>query len=337
MSRQPFVSIVITTLNVESTIDECLQSLVSMNYPNDRYEIIVVDGGSSDETRSIMQRHAIRFMELPGSSIGEGRNAGIKAAKGEIIAITDGDMVVPPEWLQELVEPFADPSVGAVGGPNLPHPDSNLFSRLVGLLPEEGPMLNGAVCEVNHLLLYTRNAAYRRDTLSKAGLFFEQAVAGEDPELNWRIVKAGYRLIFAPQAFVHHHHRSNLRSFLRQHFRNGVGVGQITTVNPRVYRTWLNVAGLSLLIGLPALFVGSTLLSSWPLLLIGLMGLASATVYLIGRGFLTFRRTRKIRHIFLVAAMTALWQPFFLAGYLLGLLKGPRMGLIAREDRTTVL
>ena len=92
MSNLPFVSIVIPALNSEATMGKCLQSIKSLNYPEKKYEIVVVDNGSADMTAEIAKKYGARVLYKPDKKIGALRNCGAKVSLGEIIACTDSDL-----------------------------------------------------------------------------------------------------------------------------------------------------------------------------------------------------------------------------------------------------
>jgi glycosyltransferase involved in cell wall biosynthesis len=96
------ISVVIPTYNEESTITRCLQSLASQDLPRQEFEIIVVDGNSSDKTRDIAAKFADRVMIQTSPKVGGARNDGIIAAHGSIVATTDADCICPPNWLSTI-------------------------------------------------------------------------------------------------------------------------------------------------------------------------------------------------------------------------------------------
>ncbi len=117
MSKQPFVSVVIPVFNAADMIDELLQSLLVLDYPADHYEIIVVDNGSTDNTRQLVEKYPVILLEereTPGPAAA--RNKGIRHARGEIIAFTDADCVADRNWLKMLVADHEDLSIGAFAG-----------------------------------------------------------------------------------------------------------------------------------------------------------------------------------------------------------------------------
>jgi cellulose synthase/poly-beta-1,6-N-acetylglucosamine synthase-like glycosyltransferase len=218
-----FVSVVMTVKNVERTIKECLESLVNLDYPKERYEIVIVDGMSTDRTKEIISGYAnsyenpkIHLYEKPGS-IGAGRNEALRYVKGEFIAITDGDMVVDSAWLGELMEGF-EKGIAGVGGPNNNADDDPLTKCISSLdiqgpsndivyLSKENPYFRDFTSSSDIYATVCRNTSYRKSVLEEVGGFDESLIGAEDSELNMKILKKGYMLRYNPRAVVHHHHR----------------------------------------------------------------------------------------------------------------------------------
>lgn len=115
MEKQPRVSFVIPTLNSAKTLEACLAAILSQRLPRDAYEIVLADAGSSDGTVEIARRMGVDVIVDNPLKTGEaGKTAGIKAAKGELLALVDSDNILPDEgWLEQMVEPFRDPDVVA--------------------------------------------------------------------------------------------------------------------------------------------------------------------------------------------------------------------------------
>ncbi len=165
---RPRVSVVICAYNAAATIDECLTSLEQLRYPD--FEVIVVNDGSTDQTGAIAARHPIaRLITTPNAGLATARNIGLHEATGDIVAYTDADVRVDPEWLTFLVQRFADDDVVAVGGPNIVPADDPWIAQCVARAP-------GAP---THVLLDDRlaehipgcNCAFRRDALAAIGGF----------------------------------------------------------------------------------------------------------------------------------------------------------------------
>lgn len=123
--KYPFVSIAIITFNSEKTIEKCLSSVFDVDYPKDRYEVIVVDAGSTDRTREIIKKFPLeKFIIKEGALRGEARDICVHEAKGEIIAMIDSDVFsLDNDWLTKAVREFDDPHVALVrGSDRLPFP-----------------------------------------------------------------------------------------------------------------------------------------------------------------------------------------------------------------------
>ena len=115
----PTVSAVIPVYNGERFLQDKLASLLALDYPPEKLEIIVISDGSTDRTAEIARAFAasgVRLLELPRGGKCAGLNAGIAAATGQILLLTDARQVIEPDGLQRLMANFADPQVGAVSG-----------------------------------------------------------------------------------------------------------------------------------------------------------------------------------------------------------------------------
>ena len=98
MSDRPFCSVVIPAFNEKQDIEASLSSLVNQSYPRARYEIILVDNGSTDRTPEIASAYADLILSKPDGNVGAVRNFGIASASGSVIICTDADCVVTPDW-----------------------------------------------------------------------------------------------------------------------------------------------------------------------------------------------------------------------------------------------
>ena len=105
------VSVVIPTLNSGKTLEACLRAITMQTMPRDRYEIVMADAGSSDNTREIARACGVdKIVENPLKTGEAGKTAGIHAASGALIALVDSDNILPdPDWLTRMTAPFSDP------------------------------------------------------------------------------------------------------------------------------------------------------------------------------------------------------------------------------------
>jgi GT2 family glycosyltransferase len=213
-SPLPGVSVVVCSYNGAATLEECLRSLIQLDYPD--YEVILVDDGSTDQTpRIASQFPGVRYVRQENRGLSAARNVGAKLAGGRIVAYTDSDCVADPMWLHFLVTGMMDQQVEAIGGPNIPPPCDGAVAACVAASPG-GP---------SHVMVDDRyaehvpgcNMAFDRECLLKLGGFDKQfRVAGDDVDMCWRFLDAGLKIGFSPAAVVWHHRRNTVRGYLRQ-------------------------------------------------------------------------------------------------------------------------
>ncbi|NQU73807.1 MAG: glycosyltransferase, partial [Candidatus Omnitrophica bacterium] len=113
LAIQPFISIIIPVLNSQNTIGDCLKSITAQDYPKDKLEILIADGGSTDATIDIIKSFSLTNLKILPNPLktGEaGKAVGAKAARADIAAFIDSDNILPSEnWLKRMIEPFCDP------------------------------------------------------------------------------------------------------------------------------------------------------------------------------------------------------------------------------------
>ena len=98
----PFVSVVIPTLNSETTLEQCLESVFTQDYPIDKYEVIIVDGDSNDRTLEIAKKFPVKIVTEYKKGRGKAYNRGVLETKGEAIAFLDSDAYAEPLWLRDV-------------------------------------------------------------------------------------------------------------------------------------------------------------------------------------------------------------------------------------------
>ena len=130
------VSVVVPVFNGASTIGDMLQALVHQSGKPASLEIIVVDNGSTDETRAIVERFGVTLLAEPKRGPGAARNCGLRHAGGDLIAHLDADTLPTRNWLREIVAPFVDPDVLLVGGQTRafrPETPSERYTERIGM------------------------------------------------------------------------------------------------------------------------------------------------------------------------------------------------------------
>lgn len=228
---KPLVSIIIPAKNAESTIRKCLNSILRVDCLS--YELIVIDDGSTDDTPKILSEYKdIKTITTSGIGPSKARNIAVKEAEGEFIAFTDADCAVNVNWLNELLSGFkVFPEAIACGGrQELPQDaddfekDVFIFMKKTGFITDYMRKINkNDIIEVNHNP--SCNVIYRKSVFLKEGGFLENLWPGEDVELDYRLRKKKYKLIFNPKAIVYHYRPKNRKEFSKMMFRYGKAQG----------------------------------------------------------------------------------------------------------------
>jgi cellulose synthase/poly-beta-1,6-N-acetylglucosamine synthase-like glycosyltransferase len=224
-SSEPSVSVIVPVRDGESNIGDCIDAILAADYPADRREILIVDNASTDGTAARIRSRPVRYLHEPNPGVSNARNRGIAESTGEILAFVDADCLVEPQWLTELVRPFEDPEIGAVGG-NLEHapattPTERQVARMLGNWQQFAFNSNPAYP-------ITANAAYRREVIDRIGPFDPHMTRAQDVELGLRFQeRSGCRLAFAERATARHRNRTTQLGFIRQQFGWAYGAGLV--------------------------------------------------------------------------------------------------------------
>jgi GT2 family glycosyltransferase len=213
LPRTPRVSVVVCSYNGGRTLAESLRSLRALDYPD--YEVIVVDDGSTDDTRAVLASFPdVRAIHQPNRGLSAARNVGLHAATGAIVAYTDSDCFADPGWLTHLVYQLERSGAAAVGGPNLT-PEDGWLAACVAAAPGQPTHVLESDQTAEHIP--GCNMAIRREALEAIQGFDPQfRKAGDDVDVCWRLQQAGFWITFAPGAFVWHHRRQGTRAYFRQ-------------------------------------------------------------------------------------------------------------------------
>lgn len=289
-ARRPFLSVIVPVRNEAAFLADTLQQLLEQRYHAARFEVIVADGRSTDDTRAIVAalqtRYAhLRLIDNPRLWSSAGRNAAVRAARGEILLLVDGHCQLNnPYYLQNIADAFAESGADCLGRPQPldvtsatlvqraiavarasrlgHHPASHIYSGRAGFVPPQSVAI-----------------AYRRGVFDTVGLFDERFDACEDVEFNHRVAQAGLTCWFTPRVRVHYHPRASLFGLFRQMVRYGRGRMRLLRKHPQTF----SVSGF-----LPALFLAGVavgpLLACWSSLLAllygGALGVYAATLLL---------------------------------------------------------
>ena len=243
------VTVAVLAYNERANLPALFDSLTAQTFPADRFDILIVDNGSQDDTRAyVRQRQAdipnLRLAVQPIPGIAIARNTALAEAHTPLIAFTDADVICPPTWLATLVEAFdrhhaRDPKVVAVGSGNVPVRGGGRFLDAVGVTLNSFWGSHGSVQgmlfardrEVEHIP--TLNICYDRERVLAAGGFDNDfRMVSEDPELNHRLTGAGHKIIYVPGAEIQHKMRPDIRGWWRNVYVYGRGRTQIIKKHP---------------------------------------------------------------------------------------------------------
>ena len=235
------ISVIVPTHNRSEYLRDAIISLQEQNFPKDKYEIIVVDNNSTDNTPQVVEacgrngKKKVVYVKEPEIGLHNARHAGANAAKGEILAYVDDDVICDSNWISELVKPYADSEVGCVGGKILPKWEVKppewvkLYPSYLSLLD-----LGDEVKELKTPKIYGCNLSIRRSLLFEVGGFNPDAFG--DKKLIWyrgdgetgllrKVLATGRKMVHTPYAIVWHvipKSRLTISYFKKRSFIQGI-------------------------------------------------------------------------------------------------------------------
>ena len=223
----PLVSVVIPVFNEARYIARCLQSVLGQDYPPDRYEVVVADGGSTDGTRELIAElgagRSVRVIDNPGRTQASGLNLAIAAGTGDVIARQDGHAAWSPRHLRRSVELLLETGADCVGGQADGVGDGPWGEAIAAAM--HSPMgVGGARFRYSDRQEEVATAfpgTFRREAFERVGLYNEEFSPHEDYELNHRIRQSGGRIIYTPDIPTRYFVRESLRGLARQYFVYG--------------------------------------------------------------------------------------------------------------------
>jgi GT2 family glycosyltransferase len=225
----PRCSVVVPVRNAARTLPSTLGALAALAPTPD--ELVLVDNGSTDDTRARLEAFAaattgtkVLVIHEPRRGASVARNTGARAATGDVVVFTDADCCPRADWLAALGAPLADPAVGAVAGRLASTPPRGLVETFSSLFTLQAPPQPARHRRWTPWAggFPTANLAVRRELLHRVGGFDESvAIYGEDYDLCARLYATGAVIAYTPEAVVEHQHRIALRPMLRQAFGFG--------------------------------------------------------------------------------------------------------------------
>lgn len=253
------ITVIMPVYNEEARILDTLGALYANTVPPD--EVILADGSSTDRTVELVRERfpQVRIVENPRHHAAAGRNEGIKQARGDILAFTDGDCIAAPDWIEQITKAFAEYDIDGLGGKVLTAPPENRIEEYWGTLAWNLIMSFGDdpyvvdQCRLNDAFV-TANCAYKRKLLIQLRGFSNWfANNAEDVDLCWRAVQAGAKLMYIPGVQIYAHSVTTLGGVARKSFRNGYSSSKLqkryggrVNFDPNIYKMLgRNLVGLA--------------------------------------------------------------------------------------------
>lgn len=228
--NKPYVSVIIPSYNSEDMIYQCLVRILDQSYPKDRYEVIVVDNASTDNSPGIIKTFPVKYVHEPRKGPSAARNTGIRQAEGEYLLFIDSDCVAEKNLIENHIQAHnewreKDPAVKVVGG-GIRGINKNYWAMCDDFCswyhnhPELAPRL-----EDHHLP--TANLSVDRRIFEKVGFFDETLRYGEDLIFCRNVIQNGYKIFFDPKAVLYHINRTSFGYFMK-HAREWAQIGKYT-------------------------------------------------------------------------------------------------------------
>ena len=241
MNSIPFVSILIPIRNEEAYIEACLNAVFAQNYPEDQIEILVADGHSEDHTleiiRDFRKNHPIiQVFDNPEKIVSTGLNKLISRSKGEILIRVDGHCKIAPDYVRNCVKHLQERHVDGVGG-TMQSIGEDYVSQVIALAMSSkfGVGDSAFRTEVGRTKLVDTVPfpAYTREIINKVGLYDEDLVRNQDDEYNYRIRKAGGKILLASDVRSIYYSRGTFIGLWNQYYQYGFYKVRVLQKHPR--------------------------------------------------------------------------------------------------------
>lgn len=255
----PFVSVVMPVRNEGRFIARSVHAVLSQTYPPERYEVIVADGRSTDDTRArlagLVAGHPnLRVIDNAGGIVSTGLNAALRVVRGDVVVRVDGHCEIAPDYVERCVAHLQEPGVQVVGGP-LQTLGQTPTAQAIAVAMSSPFGVGNAAFRTGQLDAFVDTVAFPafpRSLLAQAGPFDEELVRNQDDEYNYRLREMGARIRLAHDVRARYYSRSSFGSLARQYFQYGYWKVRVMQkhpwqMRPRQFAPPLLVATLSAL------------------------------------------------------------------------------------------
>lgn len=257
-----FLSVIVPTRNEAAFISMCLDSIAAQDYPNDQFEVLVIDGMSEDGTRKIVKKYSerypfIRLLDNCKRITSSALNKGIKAAKGDIIMIMGSHSTYEKNYMSQCVSYLTNGDADNVGGVCKILPQNNsLVAKSIAYALSSSFGAGNAYYRIGtkrkKYVDTVFGGCYRKELFDKIGFFDEDLLRTQDSEFNARLIKNGGRILLVPTIVSYYYARKSLGELWKMNLQYGYSkplaakkIGRIFTLRQLI----------------PPLFVGSLIIS----------------------------------------------------------------------------
>jgi len=340
------ISIILPIRNEELYIEKCLNTILTQNFPLNKVEVLIADGMSTDNTRSIVRDYSLEhpileiyIIDNHHKIVSSGMNKALRQAKGDIIIRVDGHCLIAPDYITNCVNHLQNEEVDGVGGPMKSIGETALAETIaIGMSSPfgVGNSTFRTTTGITKLVDTVPFPAYTRKIIEKVGLYDEELVRNQDDEYNFRIREQGGKILLAEDVKSTYFSRGSLGDIWKQYYQYGFWKVRVLQKHPRQ---------MSLRQFAPPVFVMTLLISA--ILAIfpttRLFSLFIPILYLItniGASIITSMK-KGWKHLPLLPIVFAILHLSYGSGFLIGLIKfvnrwGDKKGKVPDFDFNSV-
>jgi GT2 family glycosyltransferase len=335
----PRVSVIIPTMQRRAFLQETLHYLLRTDYPHDRVEVFIVDGGSTDGSREMVEELRagtdlnLRWHSDKSLRVSAARNHAIRTTEAEILLFLDDDCMTRADWIRQSIQPLLRGEADIAGGTDCAPPDDPFlaqcedvaFSSWVG----SGGVRGGNGPSVTGFCPMTCNMTMRRDKMLELGGFDETMQAVEDTDFVYKARARGLKVLLVPEAMVQHRRRASLLSICHHNYIRGYGRTFLWRRYPAQKQYAFFIPAVGLLEGVTLGVLGFWWTGAWILLGIEVAGYM---VLLVIAAVYGYQRTRSLAAMATVPFLIALHHFWYALGVLHAPLTGYRKLFVGRHS-----
>lgn len=220
MPNFPTISVIVPVFNAHLTLEACIKSLLEVDYPENRLELVFIDNNSFDGSLEILEKYAGKIKILKESKQGRAAasNTGIKNSAGEIIVFIDADCCADRLWLMNLVGSLiSSAGIAVTGGRILSKVPCNFIEKYGEKIHDHDKAINAT----HFPYVITMNMAIYKKIFFKIGLFDEDFIRSSDSDFSLRLYANGYKIKYVHEAVITHQNEKTFTSLFREGFTHG--------------------------------------------------------------------------------------------------------------------